>query len=1412
MGNSAVRYDTEHFTALNINFHPLLKQNGAELPHDLGEAARKFQDYDFPFENLVLEGGGAKGIAYVGAMKESVPGDTMDGDREGEERTPLHEASVNGQHETVQALLVAGADVNSRDIAHITPLHDAATKGHHETVRALLVAFADVNAKDLEQSTPLHMAAGNDNIEAVKAFLKAGGDVNARDTEQRTPLHLAARNGCHETVRALLMSHGVDVNAVTNQQWTPLHLAAMNGHHKTASVLLTANADVNARDEEQKTPLHLAAWNGDSRTVSVLLVAGADVNVQDKWCNIPIREAEKRGHSGCVEAIQKADEDSTNKGPKQKRGFDPVLVHFYEERGMTSASGKDPLIQEAAKQSGKSVDQVKNFIGSYRRSKGLQRKRKPPTEDSSNAVAKKSSLTAEKTNMLESESASHSAASVSWQGLNIAPVAEGHEKEGESTDNRDTVKVKQEFMEGASPNPASSSLSLHTTTLAGKHGPAVGVMAAGASVTAQTDQGAPGAVVQHIHHHLYYPESTTQQAHVRRHTETIASQGAGEAVKGNKDQDAGGQDKPKSVEVLPLHEPEKGTEKTKFIGNYRRSKGESKQRPPTDDSSDTVKTESTPTGKNTSADLSSPAAPSSSRPMLNTGSITDQKERERKEEALRGAAEKGQTTRVIQLLAEGINPNATGGRLQSTSLHLSSENDHHETVSALLKAGADITIRDKWLRTALHLAAWNGHIKTLSALLVANADVNARNDKLRTPLHVASLNGHTETVTALHTAGADVNIWDDEQSFPLHLAAQNGHHETVSALLKAGADVNVFNDGQKTPLHLATENMCHEAVSALLTAGADVNTWDDEQITPLHMAARAGDHETVSALLKSGSDVTARDKQGNTPLGDAEQRGHHECVKILQQHGVDRNEEAPRRKGGIDPVLIQFYEERGMTSASIKDPLVQEAAKKTGKTITQVVNFVSNYRRKKGVTKQRLPADGSGKTATAGPALSAAGQVPNVGSAVDENERQRKEKELCDAAENGDTVKVNQLLEQGVSIHATSGCLKRTPLHLSAENGHYNTVIALLAARATVNTQDVVQRTALHMAAVNGHHNIAKALLEAGATVNARADQQWTPVHLAAMNGHPETVSILYLAGADVNSRDEEERIPLHMAAQNGYQETVSVLLKAGSNVNIKNNEEKTSMHLAAMNGHHETVTLLTAAPGADVNSQDNKQMTPLHWAARNDDYETASALLAVDADVNAKDKQKSVPLHEAAIHGHPKCVEVLLQHGADVCVRNETGLSAKDIAKNVDSSSIGTDRNAEEVIRGRKEILKLLKEETNRMSQRKKESQAVLVRFYEEKGMTEVKKDCPLIQAAANESGRTVEQVKSFINYRKRKGKRPLQPDDNPGDTAGADGAKKSKTEDARVEGADGRGKAGGSSQRTEMSMEVSSTGISRQ
>ncbi|XP_019635828.1 PREDICTED: serine/threonine-protein phosphatase 6 regulatory ankyrin repeat subunit C-like [Branchiostoma belcheri] len=755
--------------------------------------------------------------------------------------------------------------------------------------------------------------------------------------------------------------------------------------------------------------------------------------------------------------------------------------------------------------------------------------------------------------------------------------------------------------------------------------------------------------------------------------------------------------------------------------------------------------------------------------------------------------------------------------MKRTPLHLSAENDHYDIATALLKAGAAVNARDVVERTSLHLAAVNGHHNLATALLGAGATVNARDDQQWTPVHLAAMNGHHETVTALHKAGADVNARDNEEKIPLHLAANNGYQETVAVLLKAGSNVNTKNREQITPLHLASRDGDYETALALLTAGADANVMDKQKSVPLHEAALHGHPKCVEVLLQHGADIAVRNKEGLSTKDIAKDKdtssidtgrkeevilGRNAILKLLQEESsriYKRNKEA-------QAVLIRYYEEKGMTVVKKDCPVIKAAAEESGKSVEQVRNFINYYKRKAssgkrpadepaGSQSDRVAKESREKMSTADPSDQGAGsstwQVQTAGSAIDKEEHERKEKELCEAAKTGDTAKVKQLLDEGVNSQATSGYMKRTPLHLSAENDHYDIATALLKAGAAVNARDVVERTALHLAAVNGHHNLATALLRAGATVNAPADQQRTPVHLAAMNGHHETVTTLHKAGADVNARDNEEKIPLHLAANNGYQETVAVLLKAGSNVNTKNNKQRTSMHLAATNGHHETVTLLAAAQNADVNAQDSEQITPLHLASRNGDYKTALALLTAGADANVKDKQESVPLHEAALHGHPKCVEVLLQHGADIAVRNKEGLSTKDIAKDKDTSSIDTGKK-EEVILGRKAILKLLQEESSRISNRNKEAQAVLIRYYEEKGMTVVKKDCPLIIAAAEESGKSVEQVRNFISNRKKRassGKRPAdEPAGSLSDTVAKeskDGAKKPRTQ-ARVEDAE--------------------------
>ncbi|XP_078620257.1 uncharacterized protein LOC144887132 [Branchiostoma floridae x Branchiostoma japonicum] len=306
---------------------------------------------------------------------------------------------------------------------------------------------------------------------------------------------------------------------------------------------------------------------------------------------------------------------------------------------------------------------------------------------------------------------------------------------------------------------------------------------------------------------------------------------------------------------------------------------------------------------------------------------------------------------------------------QWTPLHRAAQKGHHETVSALLKAGADVNARNNQQWTPLHQAALNGHQDIVSALLTAGADVNARDRQQGTPLHLAALNGHQDIVSALLTAGADVNARDEEDVTPIYLAALNGHHETVSALLTAGADVNARSRHQLTPLHLAALNGHQETVSALLAAGADVNARSRHHVTPLHIAAQNGHHEIVSVLLTAGADVNARDNEEKTPHFMAVQNGHHETVSALLTAGADVNarresqvvedmthtddatsdedshngdgaEElnirASRQKKECDPVLVRFYEERGMAVASKNYPMIQEAAKEIGQTVAQV--------------------------------------------------------------------------------------------------------------------------------------------------------------------------------------------------------------------------------------------------------------------------------------------------------------------------------------------------------------------------------------------------------------------------------------------------------------------------------------------
>ncbi len=139
----------------------------------------------------------------------------------------LFVAARSGDLETVRAALADPAAVHATEAeTGDTALHMAARAGHFDLVEALLVAGAQVDAQNGLGWTALFCAAYNHESDCgypaiVQRLIEAGADVNARITFGLTPLMLAAGGGEAAVCKALLDA-GAEVKAVNDSGRTAL--------------------------------------------------------------------------------------------------------------------------------------------------------------------------------------------------------------------------------------------------------------------------------------------------------------------------------------------------------------------------------------------------------------------------------------------------------------------------------------------------------------------------------------------------------------------------------------------------------------------------------------------------------------------------------------------------------------------------------------------------------------------------------------------------------------------------------------------------------------------------------------------------------------------------------------------------------------------------------------------------------------------------------------------------------------------------------------------------------------------------------------------------------------------------------------------------------------------------------------
>jgi len=372
-------------------------------------------------------------------------------------------------------------------------------------------------------------------------------------------------------------------------------------------------------------------------------------------------------------------------------------------------------------------------------------------------------------------------------------------------------------------------------------------------------------------------------------------------------------------------------------------------------------------------------------------------------------------------------------------------------------------------------------------------------------------------------------------------------HETSNTTSSSASLLSKEKEFIRNKLFKAVVEGDLQELETLLTKQVYFGMQDYNKRTPLHIASSHGHLQCVKFLLRQpGVDIHARDRWRTSPLSEAVQHGHDQVVQCLLRHGAGWCED------GVGDLLC---------SAVVKNDVEElqrlvllgvdvNAPNSDGSTALHVAAAVGSRGVVQYLADHRADINAVDSLGNAPLNYSDMHEHRAVSQLLEGQGARRLSHhysmhEICEVASTGNLQMLRHMVHNGATV-CYRDLNKRTPLHVSAAEGHLDVVKFLLLQPGTnINARDKNDFTPLLDAVVNGHHGVAEHLKARGGTISEC--QLAHLMNTAASTGDSRALKRLIRWTGHVNVSDFDGQTPLHTAAMYGRLNITNLLLKEGA-------------------------------------------------------------------------------------------------------------------------------------------------------------------------------------------------------------------------------------------------------------------------